>query len=206
MFKNNLSNLDWTLFYATDDPNIAWQIMYANIRAIIDDMCPIKKYNIKQVKDPWISNEILKSIHDKDRLLTRVKRRRDLDDLTAARRSRNEVKNLVKKAKANFVSENLNSFKNDSKEFWKSLSDVLPTKSNKNSQQIFLKDSNGVPIVDNVLAANMMNEFFSSIGPNLAKDMNDPWVYSGDTSVASIQDIQTNRLEVIKLIKDSDTS
>ena len=83
---------------------------------------------------------------------------------------------------------------------------ILPAKLNKNSKQTFLKDSNDDLITDNRIAANAMNNFFSSIGPNLAKNMNDPWVYSGDTCIDFIEDMTTNRLEVMRYIKEIDTS
>ena len=36
--------------------------------------------------------------------------------------------------------------------------------------------------------------------------MKDPWVYTGETSQFNIEDMTTDRLEVLKYIKDIDTS
>ena len=47
-----------------------------------------------------------------------------------------------------------------------------------------------------------MNLFFTSVGPNLAKDMRDPWVYAGDDVENSIPDIVTNSEEILKLLKE----
>ena len=206
LFISRLLDIDWNIFYTSIDAETAWKSMKDNILKVLDIMCPYKKYNVKQVKDPWISNEILECIHDKDRLLSRAKHINDPNDWKIARRRRNEVKNLTKRAKANFINDNLENYRNDSKKFWKSLSDILPTKSNKNSQQIFLKDENDELVLDNKTAANMMNDFFTSIGPNLAKDMTDPWVYTGETFENNIDDMFTDRQEVLKLIKDIDTT
>ena len=96
-------------------------------RSIIDEICPIKTFNIKQLKDPWITNEILEAIHDKDYLLARAKKSNKPADWVIARRRRNEVKNLTKYAKSNFIKNNLNEYNNDSKKCWKSLSDILPS-------------------------------------------------------------------------------
>ena len=45
---------------------------------------------------------------------------------------------------------------------------------------------------------------FTSIGPNLAKDMSDPWNYDGLNVANSIPDITTDRLEVLKLLNEID--
>ena len=60
--------------------------------------------------------------------------------------------------------------------------------------------------MENKTAANMMNDFFTSNGPNLERDMMDPWVYTGEISENTIDDMHTDRYEVLKLVKDIDTS
>ena len=206
VFIERLNNFDWDPFYTLENPEIAWNFLKSKILAAIDSMCPKKTFNIKQVKDPWITNEILEAIHDKDHLLSRAKRTNDPTDWVIARRRRNEVKNLVKRAKANFVIDNLNEHKNDSKKFWKSLSDILPTKINNKSQKISLKDNNDNLILDDKIAANMMNNFFTSVGPTLAEQFNDPWAYNGNVCPNTIDDMYTNNYEVLKLLKDVDIS
>ena len=206
LFLETLGEKDWEPLYHAVNPNVAWSIMKNNIQATIDTMCPIRSFNIKQMKDPWISNEILEAIHDKDRLLSKAKRTNNQYDWIVARRRRNEVKNMTKHAKSNFIKDNLNEYQNDSKKFWKSLSDILPSKSTKNLQKIFLKDSSNNQIIDDKIAANMMNDFFTSIGPNLAKNMTEPWVYTGDECPNNIQDIRTNSPEVMKYLQEIDTT
>ena len=63
-----------------------------NIIAKKDDMCPIQTFYVKHLKDPWISQEILEAIKDKDRLLSKAKRSDNGDNWIIARRRRNEVK------------------------------------------------------------------------------------------------------------------
>ena len=125
-----LYEVDWTPIFNMLCPNEAWDF-FKNIETTIDKKCPTKHFKIKQVKDPWITNEILEAIHDKDLLLARAKRSDLQVDWEIARRRRNEVKNLTKHAKSNFIKDNLVEHKNDSKKFWKSLSNILPTKANK---------------------------------------------------------------------------
>ena len=90
-------------------------------------MCPEKTFKIKKLKDPWISQEILEGIKDKDLLLSRAKDSNNPEDWKNARNRQNEVKDIVKNAKSDFIKENLNEHKNDSNKFWKTMSNVLPS-------------------------------------------------------------------------------
>ena len=82
--------------------------MKLKILTIIDNMCPTKTFKINNLKDPWIMQEILENIRDNDRLLARAKHSNIPNDWIIARARRNEVKNIVKNAKSEFVKENLN--------------------------------------------------------------------------------------------------
>ena len=197
-----LSACNWDIFYQCTDPEIAWNIMENNILDIIDVMCPLQTFHVKHLKDPWISQEILEAIKDKDRLLCRAKRTNQLDDWTLARRRRNEVKAIVKNAKSDFIKENLVRYGNDSKKFWKSIRDVVPSSKSCTNIKITLKDKFNQIIEDPKLVSNEMNKFFTSIGPNLAKDMRDPWTYAGIEINEDIDDITTNDEEVLKYLKD----
>ena len=72
--------MDWEPLYLIENVNTAWEYYVSRIRSAIDEMCPIRNFVIKNRKDPWITNEILEEIHDKDRLLHKaIKTGLDLD-------------------------------------------------------------------------------------------------------------------------------
>ena len=77
VFCDSLLNIDWNNLYQCDDVNTAWNIMLQNITTVIDEMCPLKRYKISQAKEPWVTNEILELIKDKDRLLRRAKNKKN---------------------------------------------------------------------------------------------------------------------------------
>ena len=66
-------------------------------------MCPLKKYRVAQAKEPWVTNEILESIKDEDRLLRRAKNKNTQHDWNLAKNARNSVNLQIRRAKANFV-------------------------------------------------------------------------------------------------------
>ena len=66
--------MDWEPLDQIENVNTAWEYYVSRIRSAIDEMCPIRNFVIKNRKDPWITNEILEEIHDKDRLLHNAKK------------------------------------------------------------------------------------------------------------------------------------
>ena len=179
LFCSNLINLDWNQFYLYNDVNIAWNLLHSRILTTINDMCPLKKFKVAQAKELWVTNEILEMIKDKDRLLRRAKQRNTEIDWELARNARNNTNAHIRRAKANFIQDNLNLHQNNSKTFWQNIEEVLPSGKAGQSTNISFKDQNQNFIQNNKEMANVLNDFFITIGPSLAFNMTDPWVYRG---------------------------
>ena len=80
LFCEHLIDHNWNHLYMLDDVNIAWDYFIDIVFETIDELCPLKILKIKNLKDPWITNEILENIHDKDFLLRRAKRSNNIND------------------------------------------------------------------------------------------------------------------------------
>ena len=53
--------------------------------------------------------------------------------------------------------------------------------------------------------ANLMNNYFTTIGPSLAAHMNDPWVFNGPTLDLTLRDhFHVEHAELLKLLQDID--
>ena len=74
----------------------------------IDVMCPLKLFKIKQEKEPWISNQLIEIIKDKDSALKRAKKSKYPVLWMEAKRLRNNCTKRLRDARADFIKENLN--------------------------------------------------------------------------------------------------
>ena len=54
--------------------------------------------------------------------------------------------------------------------------------------------------------AEYINDFFVNIGPNLARKVNQPWLYEGTVANESLDEISTTDDEVLKFCKEIDIS
>ena len=125
------------------------------IEGIVDEMCPVKKFGIHQVKQPWISPPVIELIKDKDAILKRAnlfkkidsygKRLRDpLTDVQIGfDRTRLTIKN------------NLNNKLNDPKQFSNIIQDVL----SKTISTFFIDYESNVNVVTKKVA-DYINIFF----------------------------------------------
>ena len=205
VFRQELVEQDWDGFFAREDPKELWNIMLENINNIADNMCPVKSFKVKKYRDPWISPEILEIIRDKDRALKRAKRTKLDEDWKEAKRLRNNCLGRIRKARGDLIREELDTYKSDSKKFWKKNHELIP-KNNKNTNKIELVNQENKKTILEEDAATFINEFFSNIGPNLAKKFNQEWKYKGVVSETQLENIFTNEAEIVKICKDIDVS
>ena len=167
-------------------------------------MCPIKHFKVRRSEKPWFTNELLEQIKDKfkDRALKKAKKRGKSDDWKVAHRLRNDCLKEVRKAKSNFIQNELETNWNASKKVWQQIDSIL--RKNYDSSTIKLMDNNE-PISEKLIP-NFKNSYFSNIGLKLSDNMNEPWVYKGKNAEIELPNITTNIEEVLKLVKDIDTS
>ena len=119
---------NWEPFYNIQNIDDAWDYFLNVITVYIDERCPLKNFYIKNRKDPWITNEILEAIRDKDTLLRRAKSSNDPEHWVQAKQARNRVNTNIKNLKADFIKTNLDQHQGDSKMFWKDIQELLPSK------------------------------------------------------------------------------
>ena len=102
-----LSRKQWDLNDTETNPNVLSQIFHDNVHHTLDVLHPPKTFSVKKYKEPWISNEHLKFIRDKDISLKTAKRTNSEVDWKLARRLRNECLTKIRKAKCKFVQNEL---------------------------------------------------------------------------------------------------
>ena len=205
---------DWNQFYGAMDPSVCWGILEGKIKTYLDVHCPLKSFRVNEARDPWVTNELLEEIKDKDLLLRIARRSGREEDWAVAKRVRNRVGRLVEQTKADFLKEQQVELADDPKKFWRLVKSIVPGK-NKGRSKVTLIDREIGPDGENVdesLVADFINNFFSNIGPKLAKAHKEPWKLFGDEYLTRGADrlqcprFVTDYEEVLKLCKDIKTT
>ena len=187
-------------FYDSADPAECWEIMEEKIRLHLNSMCPQKTFRVKEVDEPWVTNEILEEIKDKDRAMKKAKRTGLSADFKEARAMRNRIGRMIEQVKADFLKEQLEELAGDPKKFWRLIKTIMPNKKVK-SKSISLKDDDTGLDIEDSKVSDYINNFFTSIGPKLAKDHNRAWELAGEETDEQCPPLQTDYHEVLKLCK-----
>ena len=146
-------------------------------------------------------------LRDKDLAMKKARSSRKVEDWNKARADRNRVGRLVEEAKADFLKEQQEELADDPKKFWRLVKSIVPGKKRKTGKITFIERTkvDGGAIekeVSEAETADFINDFFSGIGPKLAKDFKDPWEFFGDALEAECPTMAAEYEQVLRLCKD----
>ena len=77
VFQDLIRDADWNSFTLQQTVSGKWIEMLKIIQVAIDSLCPTKKFKIKQVKEEWITPQLLELIKDKDHAIRKAKKKKD---------------------------------------------------------------------------------------------------------------------------------
>ena len=203
LFKTQLQNSDWEPFWDMRDPNACWDFIIKMIENVADTMCPLRERVVKEKGEIWLTNEILELIYDKDNAWKLAKKTNKQEDINYAKRLRNQTLSTIRRAKANFVQEELNG-DISAKKFWEKINYVLPN-STKNMRFNLIDQTTHDPIPTEE-TAEYINDFFADIGPTLANAIphNDIVTRPQTVPKACMPEMRVNEAEVLKEVNKID--
>ena len=153
---------------------------YTKLESIVSDAkqkcMPSKLEKVNRYKhklNPWMTSEILKSIKVRDQMYKKMKASPpDSQEYESKRINLNTCNSLLQKsirnAKALFYGREFEKHKNDSRKTWSTIKNLINrNRSTKEFPSYFL--INNSKETDQKIIANKFNEFFTNIGPSLAK-------------------------------------
>ena len=173
LYKKNIYNsLDHNL---ETDPNQNYDIFIEQITLAKEKHLPYRfvKFNKHRHKgNKWITYGLIKSINSRDQKLLKLRQMKDGTPEHQALKQNiscfnNILKKQIREAKKMYYHETFEKYKNDMKNTWKTISDIL-CKSSKKSNAIKEIKIQNETISDSKDICNRFNEFFINIGPNLA--------------------------------------
>ena len=203
-FQENLLRDSWDNFYTQTNPEILWELIRKAILHNIEPSCPLKSFTVPDAKEPWITNEALEAIRDKDKLLKKARVSKKASDWENARKARNRTGRQIENLRSDFLKNQQVENKSDPKKFWNSVSAVIPNTKNK-STKIWLKDESSQGSIAQNETADYINEYLTTIGPELAEPHSEVWHYHGVIHNSTIREITTDFEEVHDLCKEIET-
>lgn len=140
---------------------------------VAETLCPERDFEIRKNQPVYFNSNISNQIVKRDQLfkeawLANDKTKRE-KLWSKATRKRQEIKSLLRKAKRNYVTSELETHKNNPKKYWRAMNSFMNRgKTSAKIDEIIL--SNGAK-AHGMVTAEATNSYFCKVGSNLAKDI-----------------------------------
>ena len=169
-FVSSVKNENWDIVLNYDDVNDALDVWKQLFNNVCDTHAPIKERLVKGSSLPeWINRDFIQLTKDRDYYFKRAHKTNHPDDWKNAKLLRNKANNMNKYLKKTYCNNAINENVNNSKKLWSTIKKLIP---DKKSSVHAVKSGKKITTNDKE-TADKFNDFFSSIGNNLAKNFDD---------------------------------
>ena len=135
--------------------------------SVCDRHAPLKTKRTRPYKSPWITTVLKKRMNFRDRLKRKAIKTRDPSTWNQFRKTKNQVNREIKSAKKACYETVFNSCLKDQRKTWKTVNELTSRKSNKTViNEIQYQGHKSKSQADD---AELLNTFFTEIGPNLSR-------------------------------------
>jgi hypothetical protein len=163
VYIDMLRNANWENVLNDNEVNSAWRKFKDILDHIIDHIAPVKRVKVKSKTEPWMTGEIIEAIKERDKLFSTYRKNPANEQMYESYcRKRNFVQRTVKRAKCEYVSEQIELNRNNSKNLWSHLKRLGYRNKCKDNSKIVLSIDNEL-CHDSKKVANHINKFFTNI-------------------------------------------
>ena len=107
-FISLLESTDWFPVYSSKGPDTAWSAFKTTLTTVIDNIAPTKAVRIRPNTNPWITEDILSRISERDHPLATYRKSKIMDTYTQYCHVINELQRDIKCAKSEFFENQIN--------------------------------------------------------------------------------------------------
>ena len=126
--------------------------------------------SFNKIRSPWMTSAILKSIKRKNKLYKTYLTTPNKKNENIYKKYKNKLNHTIKISKKMYYEEQLIKHKHNAKMIWKTMNEILNKREkNKELPETFFDTNSSKQVKDPKAIANKFNEYFTNIGPNLAK-------------------------------------
>ena len=166
----DICSIDWELVVSkTDDVNVVVEEWSPLLSAVIEKHAPTREMRVSGRNSPWINTELKLLMKSRDKLKKAAVKNRSSSLMEDYRNVRNRVNSLNVLLKQQYFMDKISENKVNMKECWKITSKLL-NKCSKSTNITYIKDGDN-EIREKREISNTMNNYFCSVGEDLAKNV-----------------------------------
>ena len=169
-FTTKMSAVHWNSLLSHQDLNINCNLFLDTIHSIYLTCFPkvTKLISTKRLQKPWITQGIIKAIHQKFQLYKSYKL--GIIDFDIYKQYRNYLTNLIKQSKKNYYLKKFSDFRLSTRKIWDTINELI------NSNKTKTSPTNSVTLNNNIMnspydISEAFNTYFTNIAPKLADEL-----------------------------------
>ena len=170
-FREDLLAQPWEQIVLESDTDSMWALWKELFLEVLDKHATVQRIRKRNSGVPLLTGEIKKMIFERDKLKRKAVVTNSQTAWDEYKSTRNKVNTALRQAKADCFRAKISNQKNNPKEAWKTINNLLGRSPN-NTVVNELK-FNDVKITSPEEIANAFNAYFTDIGPNLASSIDD---------------------------------
>ena len=166
----------WVHFWEPGlSPDLLWDIWLDIVMNSLNILCPWKSIKIRENQPDWFDSDVREAIRLKANLFDKAKISRADSDWDDVRRIKRKVRNLIIRKKRAYICNKLIENKNVPRKFWKSINNNLSIGNIKHATPNIRVYNTDRLLVDGLAAATEINNYYSTVGYNLARVFSLAW-------------------------------
>ena len=130
-FRSDILAQPWDDLKGVHNPNEMWLKWKTLFLEVSDVHAPLRSKRVRGSKSPWITTELKKMMHLRDRLKIKAIRSGDAIDWNNFKRARNNVNNAIKNAKKSYYLKSFTACDGNSRKTWEIINEMTGLKSEK---------------------------------------------------------------------------
>ena len=170
-FKRCLTNQSWDFVYESEDLQAAFSRFQGVIDVHFNTNFKLHTFTRTYInRHPWMTEALRTQIRLKNSKYKEYVKSNNVDIVESYKDSKRILHSSLRNAEIQYYSEQYELNSGDMFKSWKVLKTILALNSNSEKRQLCLTINN-VAVTNSIDIANGFNDFFVSIGPELAKDI-----------------------------------
>ena len=167
LWIEKLRSLEYPDYSGFDDVDIAYSHFMDRTSVAINEIAPFKSMCVKGSTREWVDEEVLEAINTRNKVFQKFKQSKSYDDNARYKKSRNDVQNIIKRKKKDFISNKLTENIGKPKVLWKTLKKIGASTKEQSMSTICLKKDGKIEF-DTKTICGIFKDFFVSLATNLS--------------------------------------
>ena len=169
-FLDDVTQQPWNKIFSETNPEAMWDVWKDLFMEVVDRHIPLQNKRVSNKHSPWITYELTRKIYKRNYMKKIAIQENSAMAWQRYKQARNEVNNAIKSAKKQYFTHNLEVNNLNPRKTWK-LVDDLTSRKNGRVRNISEIKVNNESISSAVEMAEVFNDFFATIGSNLASEI-----------------------------------